>query len=399
MNSSFRNRLENKLSSLRKLDLERTLPLVSSPQHHRIEVNGNNYLNFSSNDYLGLATSQDVIQAAQGVLERYGLGSGGSRLICGEHPLFKRLETLLADWKRTEAALSFGSGYLTSLGIIPAVLTGRDAVFYDELAHRCLLEGIKVSNAEGFEFKHNNPDSLERLLKTKRSDFDAVMIVTEGIFSMDGDRAPLEELVDLSEYHDAWLLVDEAHSSGVWGPGGAGLTVEHRGSVELAMGTLSKAVGGYGGYVAGSKFLRKYLINRATPFIYSTGLPASTVAGNLTALRKISSQRTLRENLKGIVEAVSRGFEDRGIPLPDPPSQIIPLVTGTTADTLEAGRQLKENGLYAVPIRPPTVPRGLGRIRFSLRSDHSEEHVARLLDAVERLDQADLIKREDIWSP
>jgi 8-amino-7-oxononanoate synthase len=391
-------RLESKLESLDQLDLRRSLPSVSTPQQRTITVDGDSYLNFSSNDYLGMAADYEVSQTAHAVLERYGIGSGGSRLVCGEHPLFERLESFLADWKQTESAVSFGSGYLTSLGVIQAILTGRDAVFYDELSHRCLLEAVELTDAEGHEFPHNDVERLDEQLQNQRNEYDAVLIVTEGIFSMDGDRAPIGPLADLSDRHDAWFMVDEAHSSGVWGPDGAGLTLQEGESVDLAMGTLSKAVGGYGGFVAGSETLREYLINRATTLIYSTGLPASVVAGNLSSLKKLTNRDQLREDLKDNVNRISEAFAERGIPLPDPPSQIVPLMTGSTDDTLEAGRIVREEGLYAVPIRHPTVPRNEGRLRFSLRADHSREDLGQLIEAVDRLDQADLIKRSDIWS-
>jgi 8-amino-7-oxononanoate synthase len=277
-------------------------------------------------------------------------------------------------------------------------MNSRDVIFYDELSHRCLLEGIELSGSKSVEFEHNNPEELDRLLDEHRTDYDGALIVTEGLFSMDGDRAPVDRLSDLSEKHDAWLLVDEAHSAGVWGPDGAGLTAGPNTDVELAMGTLSKAVGGYGGYVAGSQVLRRFLVNRATTLIYSTGLPASVVAGSLSALKKVVSRESLRDDLKENVDSISEAFEERNIPLPDPPSQIIPLLTGGTESTLEAGDKLKERGLYAVPIRHPTVPRNLGRVRFSLRADHSANDLERLVDAVDELDQAGLIKRDDIWS-
>lgn len=398
MSEGFDDRLERELRSLDKLDLRRTLPGVTSPQERTITVGGDQYVNFSSNDYLGLATDQEVVQAAQAVLERYGLGSGGSRLVCGEHPLFERLEEFLADWKQTEAALSFGSGYLTSLGVLRAVLSGRDLVLYDNLSHRCLLEGIELSEAEASSFDHNDTGDLERQLQRHRSDHDAVLIVTEGLFSMDGDRAPLQELSDLADAYDCWLMVDEAHSSGVLGENGAGLTVGLDRPVEIAMGTLSKAVGGYGGYVAGSSRLREFLINRATSLIYSTGLPASTVAGDLASLKQLKHDTGPRENLRRNVRTIAEEFEVRTLPLPDPPSQIVPVLTGDRSSTLKAGETIQEQGLYAVPIRYPTVPRNRGRIRFSLRADHTPDDLERLLDVVDLLDQEDLLLREDIWS-
>lgn len=395
--ASLNERTENKLEGLRRLNLRRRLPSLSGGDGRHVQVDGKEYLNFSSNDYLGLSSDQEVVRAAQSALEQFGAGAGGSRLICGNHPLYRRLEEALADWKDREAALVFGSGYLTSLGVLRALMSGRDHVVYDELSHRCLLEGIRLSGASSTAFDHNDPDHVEDVL-AELDGADEVLVVTEGIFSMDGDRAPLDAIRRHTDSRGAWMLVDEAHSAGVWGDGGAGLTRGIEPPVEVAMGTLSKAFGGYGGYVAGSRSLVDYLVNRATPLIYSTGLPPSVVAANLAALNRIRSRDGLRERLHSHVDEVASWLDGRGLPRPDPPSQVIPLLTGEPEATLQAGERFREAGLYAVPIRYPTVPRGRGRVRVSLRADHTAADLERLKAVVEQLDRDGLLRREDLWS-
>lgn len=397
MRSTLDERTRQKLDGLKRLGLRRELPDVTGGDGRRIVVDGEEYLNFSSNDYLGLAHDQEVVQAAQSALEQFGAGAGGSRLICGNHPLYRRLEKELADWKGREAGLVFGSGYLTSLGVIRGILSGRDHVIHDALSHRCLLEGVTLSGATSSSYEHNDLADLRDKLDSVPEDAGDVLVVTEGVFSMDGDRAPLQSIREMTREQGAWMMVDEAHSAGVWGPEGRGLTAELEDSVEVSMGTLSKAFGGYGGYVAGSRTLIDFLVNRATSLIYSTGLPPSVVAGNLAALNLIRRRPERRERLRNHVIRVTDRMASRGLPLPDPPSQVIPLLTGDSETTLEAGERFQAEGLYAVPIRYPTVPRHLGRLRISLRSDHTEEDIDRLMDAVEELDREGLLKHEGPW--
>lgn len=393
LTESFNDRLDATLHTLEDLDLFRSLPTQTGSAGRFISIDDTRMINFSSNDYLGLASDQNVVETAQAVLERYGLGSGGSRLVSGNHPLYTRLEDTLADWKGRESAVVFGSGYLTSIGVIRALMTGRDLILYDSLSHRCLIEGTRLSNAEHKSFPHSNLNKLRDTLETKRGDYDNVLIVVEGIYSMDGDRCPLDDLLTISSENDAWVLVDEAHSAGVWGPDGAGLTRKTTDSVEVSMGTLSKAVGGYGGYVAGSSKLKQFLINRATPLIYSTGLPASVVAGNLTAVKFIRTRSELRENLQDRVDSFAEWLDSHSIPRPEPPSQIFPVLTGSVDETLKAGKIMSHSNLYTVPIRYPTVPRHKGRIRISLRADHTESDLEKLQEAIIELDRKELLVR------
>jgi len=398
MSESFRQRLETKLTTLRSLDLKRTLPGPVDKLGRSCRLNGTEYLNFSSNDYLGLADEFEVKNAAEAVMNQYGAGAGGSRLICGDHPVYAQLERELAEWKQRNSALVFGSGYLTSLGVIRAVTSGRDLIIHDELAHRCLIDGARLSEASVKSYQHNSIRHLRRLLEEARSSYDAVLVLTEGIFSMDGDRAPLQDTVDVCREFDAWLLVDEAHSAGVWGREGAGLTPELDPSPEITMGTLSKTFGSYGGYIAGSERLRNYLINRAGSLIYSTGLPPAVVQASLVALNLIRTDKDRRKRLKQIIRRCQKWFDKRGIPLPQPATQVLPVVTGDVDKTLEAGSILREEGIFAVPIRYPTVPRKQGRIRISLRADHTSADVSRLLESLDRLEREGYFVRTAPWN-
>lgn len=397
MSDSFHKRLETKLTALEKLGLRRILPNRSGPIGRTIRTEQQSLLNFSSNDYLGLSTNEELKKVHVNAAEEYGVGSTGSRLICGNHPEYEKLEQELAEWKQTESALVFGSGYLTNIGVIRAVTGGRDWILYDELSHRCLIEGARLSQAKEESFAHNNLRGLKQKLESRSNQFDQVLVLVEGIYSMDGDRAPLESLRSCTDHYDAWLLVDEAHSAGVWGENGSGLSTALTSPPEIAMGTCSKAMGSYGGYVAGSESLRNFMINRATSFIYSTGLPPSVVSANRRAISLIREDSARRDQLKNNVSTIKREFAARGIPLPSPPSQIIPLVTGRAEQTLKAGKILRDQGIYAVPIRYPTVPRGQGRIRISLRSDHTEEDLANLMEAIDELDRRELLELTAPW--
>ncbi len=388
---SFRDRLEHRLTRLDSLDLRRRLNPLDGSMGPVIQRDGRRFINFSSNDYLGLASHPEVWSALGDALGKEGVGSGGSRLVCGDRPALHELEEDLAAWKGRDEAMVFGSGYLTSLGVIRAVTTGRDLVLLDDLAHRSLIEGARLSEAEVGRFEHNDPEDLNDQLQDERERFDAVLVVTEGIFSMKGDRAPLERLRSITRRYDAWLFVDEAHSAGVCGPVGAGLTADLEDPPELTMGTLSKAVGTYGGYVVGNKPLKDFLTNRATPAIYSTALPAALVEATRTALDLLRSDDSGRETLRRHVDRVAGFLDERDLPRPDPASQIVPILTGSTESTLSAAAILRNEGLDAVPIRPPTVPRSRGRIRISLRADHTKKHLDRLLEGLKNLERKGLL--------
>ena len=339
---------------------------------------GRRLLSFSSNDYLGLSQHPAVKQAAVAALLEHGTGAGALRLISGNHPLYADLEERLARFEGMEAALVFGSGYLANLGTIPALIGPQDLFLADELSHACVHGGGRQSRAVQRRFRHNDLADCERLLREERPRRRRCLIATDAVFSMDGDRAPLAELAELARTHDAWLLADDAHGLGLLGGG-----VEsplHATGVDLLIGTLSKALGGYGGFVCASRPVVELLVNRARTLIYSTGLPPATLAGAVAALEVVTADPELRRQ----PVARARLFAE-ALGLPPPPSAIVPLVLGDAGSALEASEALAEAGFLVVAIRPPTVPAGTARLRFSFSAHHSDGDVRAVAQAVEQL--------------
>jgi 8-amino-7-oxononanoate synthase len=341
-----------------------------------VERDGKRLLSFSCNDYLNLSRHPAVIAAAVNATQRYGTGAGASRLVTGNHPLLLELEVRLARLKGTEAACVFGSGYLANIGIVP-VLAGRgDLVVIDELAHACLWSGARLSGAEVMAFRHNEVAHAQELLTTHRARHERVLVATDGVFSMDGDLAPLDTLAEVTAAHDAWLLSDDAHGIGVLN-GGRGTA--HAG-VPLQMGTLSKAIGGYGGYLCASQPVIDLLRNRARSFVYSTGLPPGSVAGAIAALDVIEEN----PDYAALPLAKARSFTALA-GLPEAQSSIVPLVLGTAEAALAASRHLAEHGFLVTAIRPPTVPKGTARLRFTFTAQHPDFEIERLAEQVRRL--------------
>ncbi len=339
---------------------------------------GRRLLSFSSNDYLGLSQHPAVKQAAVAALLEHGTGAGASRLISGNHPLYANLEERLARFEGMEAALVFGSGYLANLGTIPALIGPEDLFLADELSHACVHGGGRQSRAVQRRFRHNDLADCERLLREERPRRRRCLIATDAVFSMDGDRAPLAELAELARTHDAWLLADDAHGLGLLG-GGVESPLPATG-VDLLIGTLSKALGGYGGFVCASRPVVELLVNRARTLIYSTGLPPATLAGAVAALEVVTTDPELRRQ----PVARARLFAE-ALGLPPPPSAIVPLVLGDAGSALEASEALAEAGFLVVAIRPPTVPAGTARLRFSFSAHHADGDVRALAQAVEQL--------------
>ena len=339
---------------------------------------GRRLLSFSCNDYLGLSQHPAVKQAAVAALLEHGTGAGASRLISGNHPLYADLEGRLARFEGTEAALVFGSGYLANLGTIPALIGPEDLFLADELSHACVHGGGRQSRAVQRRFRHNDLADCERLLREERPRRRRCLIATDAVFSMDGDRAPLAELAELARTHDAWLLADDAHGLGLLG-GGVESPLTATG-VDLLIGTLSKALGGYGGFVCASRPVVELLVNRARTLIYSTGLPPATLAGAVAALEVVTADPELRRQ----PVARARLFAE-ALGLPPPPSAIVPLVLGDAGSALEASEALAEAGFLVVAIRPPTVPAGTARLRFSFSAHHADGDVRAVAQAVEQL--------------
>jgi 8-amino-7-oxononanoate synthase len=365
-----------KLAGLESQHLRRAL--VTTARHNiTVERGGRRLVSFSCNDYLGLSSHPALAEAARDAIARYGVGAGASRLVTGNHPLYEALEARLARLKGTEAACVFGSGYLANTGIIPALVGGGDLVLIDELAHACLWAGARLSGATVVPFGHNDIDDLRALLGERRAGHGNTLILTDGVFSMDGDLAPLPALGRLAREYDAWLMADDAHGIGVVGRGRGSTFATGTADVPLQMGTLSKAIGAYGGYLCASAPVIELMRNRARTFVYSTALPPAVVAAAIAAIDLI----TANPALAAAPLAKARAFTTRA-GLAPAKSQIVPLIVGAAEAALTAARLLEAEGFLVVPIRPPTVAPGTARLRFAFTARHDDSDIARLADLV-----------------
>lgn len=352
----------------------------------KIYFGNKEYIDFSSNDYLGLSNHPKLKKVAIEAIGKFGVSSCASRLSSGDAEIFHKLEDAVARFKNKEAALVFNSGYQANVGIISALFAKGDCIFSDRLNHASIIDGILLSQARIFRFRHNNPEHLGLLLKKERNKFKNALIVTESIFSMDGDRAPLKELVRLKEKYNCQIMVDEAHATGVFGKNGSGV-VEEEGlspQVDLIMGTFSKALAGFGAYLVTSKNIVDYLVNACRSFIYSTALPPAVIACNLASLELIKDEPDRRKILlfmAGILRTklIEKGFCVLGS------SQIIPVILGDSLRTIEFAVKLQEKGCWVLAVRPPTVPAGEARLRFSLSYYHNEETLNKLIDAISEI--------------
>ncbi|MFT6542272.1 MAG: 8-amino-7-oxononanoate synthase [Maricaulis maris] len=364
----------NKLAGLDRRNLRRrtreTRPLGGA----LVERDGRQLVNACSNDYLGLSQHPAVIEAAAAAARQFGAGSGASRLVTGGHPLLFELEARLAAFKGTEDCLVFGSGYLANLAITPALVGSGDIIFVDTLAHACLHAGARLSGARVEVFPHNDMAALEAMLKTLRPDHRHAMILTDGVFSMDGDLAPLPDMMALAQTHDAWTLIDDAHGIGVIG-GGHGSTHAFQPSVvpPLQMGTLSKALGSYGGYVCASRDVCDLLRTRARPLVFTTALPPASIGAALAALDLIEQDSALRERPMDLARRFCRTLG-----LAEPNSPIVPIIIGDESAALSASAELEDAGFLVTAIRPPTVPRRTARLRITFNAAHSEADIDRL---------------------
>ncbi|WP_229703988.1 8-amino-7-oxononanoate synthase [Caldalkalibacillus thermarum] len=327
----------------------------------------------STNNYLGLATHPRVKAKAIEAVQHFGTGSGGSRLITGNLRLHEELEQTIAAWKGTEAARLFSCGYLANVGTISALAGKGDLVLSDELNHASMIDGCRLSKASTMVYRHVDMDDLRHKLRDTRGQYRRTLIVTDGVFSMDGNIAPLPELVSLAEQYGAWLMVDDAHGTGVLGDTGAG-SVEHfglSGRVHLSVGTLSKACGAEGGYVAGSQTVIEYLLNRARSFIFQTALSPGVVAASLEAIHIIRTEPVLRHQLLSNARYLREGLKSYGFRLIEGETPIIAVLIGEAKTAVRFSRRLEEAGVYAPAIRPPTVPEGMSRIRCTVMATHT----------------------------
>jgi 8-amino-7-oxononanoate synthase len=374
------------LEGLQARGLERrleVLPLAGG----KFVAGGRVVLNFSSNDYLDLARDPHVAGRAGEALARFGSGSAASRLVTGTLECHAELEAALASWQSYPAALVFGSGCLTNMGTLSAVLGRDDTAFADRLAHATILDGILLSRARLHRFRHNDPDHLRQLLAqaaANRRRGSRFLVATESVFSMDGDRAPLAALAEAARRYEAMLLVDEAHALGVFGPHGAGLVAAERlgQRVNACTGTLSKALASYGGFVCCSAALRALLIQRSRPFIYSTALPPASAAAALAALEVVRRRPELGPKLLARAESFRRQLEAAGLRVMPSDTQIIPLLVGDNAKAVRLSERLKTEGILAPAIREPTVPRGTARLRLSVTLAHDADDLRRAAAAI-----------------
>ena len=374
------------LLQLEKRHLLRRLAIVESYDGPYVTINGKRLLLLCSNDYLGLAGHPELCKAACAAMERYGFGSGASRLVSGTSALHEELEQKLARFKGTEAALAFNSGYAANTGIVPAIAGEGDVVLSDSLNHASIIDGCRLSKAEVHVYRHRDVGHVEDLLK-KSFSAHRKLIVTDGVFSMDGDIAPLPELAYLAEKYRAVLMVDDAHATGVLGDTGRG-TTEHfnlAGRVPVQMGTLGKALGTFGAYAAGSNELIEYLVNRSRSFIFSTALPPLICAASIAALDIVDREPERRENLRKNRERFVKGLLSLGIAVASSETPIVPIMIGDPEKALKAGEKLLEYGVYAPAIRPPTVPEDGARIRTTLMATHTAEDIDYALDVFDRM--------------
>ncbi len=362
--SSLDEFARRKLESLEQAHLRRSLVPTGRDEGLWVERNGRRLLSFSCNDYLGLTHHPELKAAAIAAIEKHGIGAGASRLVTGDHPLYAELERRLARMNGAEAACVFGSGYLANAGIAPVLAGSGDLILIDELAHASLWTGARLSRAQTLAFRHNDVAHVRQLLGLHRPRQGRALIITEGVFSMDGDRAPLKELATLARKYDAWLIADDAHDLDFGAAARAG--------VPLKIGTLSKALGTYGGYVCASEPVIDLVRNRARTVIYTTGLPPAIVAAALAALDLIEREPAQLE----LPLAKARTFT-RAAGLQDAQSAIVPVVIGEAREALEASQLLEAEGFLAVAIRPPTVPEGTARLRFSFSAVHPDDAIAR----------------------
>nr|BDT31744.1 8-amino-7-oxononanoate synthase [Myxococcus sp. MH1] len=369
------------VSALQARGLRRGLEPLDSAQGPVVTVGGETLVNFSSNDYLGLAASSAVRAAAMAAVERYGVGTGASRLVVGDTLAHHRLEARLAAFERAEAVLLFNSGYAANTGILPALVGPGDAVFSDALNHASLVDGCRLSRAKVVVYPHADVEALTEALASTTAR--RKLVVTDTVFSMDGDVAPLRAIVEACEAHGAALMVDEAHATGVLGARGAGLCEELglESRVALRMGTLSKALGGQGAYVATSRVVVDLLTSRARPFIFSTALPAALCAAAEVAVDAVEKDVELRERLWRNIRRFAEGLRGMGLRA-EARSAVFPVILGEPGRALDAARRLREAGVLVKAIRPPTVPEGTSRLRFCLSAGHTLGHVDLALEAL-----------------
>lgn len=373
-NQSF---LEQKIEELKSMGVYRELPVNSGPCEALITLNGKEVINLSSNNYLGLASHPRLIEASINATRKYGVGAGAVRTIVGNMDLHEELDRVLAEFKKEEAAIVFQSGFACNAGAIQAIAEAGDLIISDELNHASIIDGVRLSKADKAVYKHSDMVSLETILKERRSNYRNVLIITDGVFSMDGDIAKLPEIVTLAKQYNALTYVDDAHGSGVLGQNGRG-TVDHfglHGQVDFIIGTLSKAVGVVGGYVAGSKAMRQWLLHRGRPLLFSTAMTPASVAAIIEAIHILSETTEFTDRLWDNARYFKEKLASTGFDIGHSETPITPIMVGDEALTIKFSKTLLERGVYVSGIVFPTVAKGKGRIRCMISALHTKEQI------------------------
>ncbi|MFH1854619.1 MAG: 8-amino-7-oxononanoate synthase [Candidatus Omnitrophota bacterium] len=388
--------LQQELDELRKLGLFKEMKRIDSAQGPVVKIDGREVILFSSNNYLGLANHPEVIKAQIDAVKEFGAGSCASRLISGNMSLHEELEREIADFKNTERSIVFPTGYMTNVGAISSLVREDDLVICDKLNHASIFDGVRLSRARLRVYPHKNLRKLEEILK-KETAYKKKLIITDGVFSMDGDIAPIPDLARIAKKFSAMLMIDDAHAAGVLGETGRG-TCEHFGikeGVDIQMGTLSKAFGSLGGYIAGSRSLVEYIRNRARSFIYTTGLPPAIVSGCIKAIEIAIKDKDLRKRLWQNAERFKTGLKGLGFDTMGSETQIVPVLTGDVSSTMRTAERLFDMGIFAPGVRPPTVPKNKCRIRVSIMATHKDTHIDKAIDAFRRLKNEGIFYNRD----
>lgn len=370
------------IEKLNKLNLNRRMRLVESAQGPQIILEGRKVILFCSNNYLGLANSTQLKRAAIEGIKKYGISSSASRLISGNMFLHEELEFRIAKFKKTESALLFNSGYQANIGVIPSLVKEGDLILSDELNHASIIDGCRLSKAKVIVYPHRDVNFVEKILK--KSKHHRKLIITDGIFSMDGDIAPLPDLISLKNKYDFFLMVDEAHATGVIGENGRGVVdyFNLTDYVDIIMGTFSKALGSFGAYIATNKIIKDYLINKARSFIFTTSLPPSICASAIKAIDIIEQRPQLIKKLHQNVEFIKSGLKELFPDIPQNKVPIIPLIIGEERITMKVCEDLLKEGIFIQGLRPPSVPSGTSRLRLTVMATHTQSHINKLISTL-----------------
>ncbi|ABW18456.1 glycine C-acetyltransferase [Alkaliphilus oremlandii] len=381
------NFLKEKIQELKDQGVYRQLPVLEGPNEAESILNGKKVINLSSNNYLGFANHPRLKKAAIEAVEKYGVGSGAVRTIVGNMDIHEILDKKLAEFKREEAVMSFQSGFNCNAGTIQAITEKGDLIISDELNHASIIDGARLSRADKTIFKHADMNNLEEVLKANRDKYRNMLIITDGVFSMDGDIAPLPDIVGLAEKYNAMTYVDDAHGSGVLGESGRG-TVDHfglHGRVDFTIGTLSKAIGVVGGYVAGSATMRDWLSHRGRPLLFSTSLPPAAIAAITEAINMLMTTTEYTDRLWDNAKYFKAKMSQLGFNIGNSQTPITPVIIGDEAKTMEFSRKLLENGVFVSAIVFPTVPKGTGRLRCMVTAGHTKEQLDRAVETFKKV--------------